>query len=365
MKVIAQTDALTEALGLVGSIVATRTPKPVLQCVKLIAADGALTLLATDLESSCRYHLPQVEVLEEGEALIPADRLTAIVRESMEDTLTLEVSKETCLITARDSRFTIYGYDPGEFPPVADFTAEADAEVPAAVLTELISKTLFATAKEHSRYAISGVLWEIGQKRLQLVATDGRRLALAKGTLVTAATRDVSAIVPTKLMSLIQRIAGSSEQTLSVRIADSQILIRSANAVLTSNLVQGNFPKYSDVIPREATRKAEVNTGQLLHRIRQAALLTSEQSKGVRLAFEEGTLTLTSRAPETGEAEVKVPIEYTGEAMAIGFNPAFLTDALKVVTADRVTIELNAPNKPGVLRVGAEFVYVLMPVDLS
>lgn len=365
MKVIAQTDALTEALGLIGSIVAGRTPKPVLQCVKLIAENGALTLLATDLETGCRYHLPQVEVVEEGQALLPADRLSAIVRESMEDTLTLEVNKEVCTITGAGTRFRIYGFDPAEFPPVPEFGEQADAEIGADVLTGMIAKTLFATAKEHSRYAISGALWEIkADKRMQVVATDGRRLALAKGPLASAA-RDVSAIVPTKLMSLIQRVAGGSEQVLALRIDENQILLRSASAVLTSHLVQGNFPKYGDVIPREATRRAIVDTGLFLHRIRQAALLTNEESRGVRLSFSGDTLTMTSRAPETGEAEVKAAIEYQGEPMDIGFNPAFLTDALKVTQTEKVTIELSAPNKPGLIRSGTDFVYVLMPVDLG
>ncbi len=364
MKVIAQTNALTEALGLMGSIVAGRTPKPVLQCVKLVAADGMLTLLATDLEIGCRYQVTQVEIVEEGEALIPADRLAAIVRESMEETLTIEVAKETCTITGSGSRFTIYGYDPGEFPPVADFGDQADAEVAAEVLTGMISRTLFATAKEHSRYAISGVLWEIADKKIRLVATDGRRLALTKGS-VPDANKDLSAIVPTKLMSLIQRIAGGTSQTLSIRLAETQILIRSANAVLVGNLVQGNFPKYSDVIPSETTSKATLETGLFLHRVRQAALLTNEESKGVRLNFDDGVLTITSRAPETGEAEITANIEYEGDAVNIGFNPAYLSDALKVVDSETVCFEFSGPNKPGVIRSGSDFLYVLMPVDLG
>jgi DNA polymerase-3 subunit beta len=189
---------------------------------------------------------------------------------------------------------------------------------------------------------------------------------MAKGALAKAAGREVSAIVPSKLMSLIVRIAGGSEQTLSVRIAENnQILIRTAQAVLMSNLVQGNFPKYSEVIPREATRKATVDSGRFLHRIRQAALLTNEESKGVRLSFTGDTLTMTSRAPETGEAEVKTAIAYEGEPMDIGFNPAYLTDALKVVDGGDVVIEMNASNKPGLIRSGSDFLYVLMPVDLG
>ena len=218
---------------------------------------------------------------------------------------------------------------------MAEFDRAARLQIAADVLTDMINKTLFATAKAHSHYAICGVLWEAGGKKLQLVATDGHRLAQAKGPLAKAAGREVSAIVPAKLMGLIQRVAGAGEETLAVKVADNQILVRSARAVLVSSLVQGNFPKYGDVIPKEASRKATIDTGLFEHRIRQAALLTNEESRGVRLAFADGTLTLTSRAPEAGEAEVNCAIDFDGEAVDIGFNPAFLADALKVVRPRR------------------------------
>jgi len=366
MKVIAQTAALQEALALASNIVALRTPKPVLQCVKLLARGKVLTLLATDLEAACRYLVAQVEVQEEGEALVPVQKFADIVRESVgEETLTIATDKDACQITGAGSRFRLLGYDPAEYPAVADFEDAGDFQVSSEVLSELIERTLFAAARAHSHYAISGVLWEASGKRLQLVATDGHRLALAKASLSKAAARDVSAIVPAKLMNLLQRASAGSEETLAVKLTDSQILVRTARAVLVSSLVQGNFPKYADVIPKDCSRKAVLNREEFLHRIRQAALLTNEESKGVRLSFGPEQLVLTSRAPETGEAEVSMPVKFTGEAMEVAFNPAFLTDALKVVEADEATMELNAPNKPALLRGGSEFLYVLMPVDVG
>ncbi|MHC4563755.1 MAG: DNA polymerase III subunit beta [Planctomycetota bacterium] len=365
MKVIAQTAALSEALQLAGSIVATRTPKPVLQCVKLIAAGDKLTMLATDLEAGARYEITAVQIEEEGEALIPADRLTGIVRESSdEDSLTIETDKEAAIIRGAGSRFKVLGYDPGEYPAVAEFGDKGDFQVPAATLSEMIARTLFATAKAHSHYAISGVLWETSGKKLQLVATDGHRLALAKGSLGKAAAKDITAIVPAKLMSLIQRVAGD-EETVEVKVDENQIMARTSRAVLMSSLVQGNFPKYSDVIPKDSPAKAVINTGQLEHRIRQAALLTNEESRGVRLAFATEQATLTSRAPETGEAEVTCPIKFDGDPLEIAFNPSFLLEALRVVATDDITLELSAANKPALLKAGSDFLYVLMPVDLG
>jgi len=366
MKVIAQTAALQEALTLAGSIVASRTPKPVLQCVKMIAADGALTLLATDLDAACRYQITQVQIEQEGEALIPADRLNGIVRESgQEESIALETEKETVHLRGAGSHFKIFGYDPGEYPAVAEFEGDGHFQIPAAELAGMIGRTLFATSKTHSHYAISGVLWEATGKKLQLVATDGHRLAQAKGALKKAVEKDISAIVPAKLMGLIQRVAGDGEEMLEVKVLENQILVRTARAVLVSSLVQGNFPKYGDVIPRECTRKASINTNEFEHRLRQAALLTNEESKGVRLSFSADSVTLSSRAPETGEAEVSCAIRYDGEPVEIAFNPQFLLDALRVIETDDVALEMNAANKPAIVRSGTDFLYVLMPVDLG
>ncbi len=365
MKVIAQTAALQEALALTGSIVATRTPKPVLRCIKLIAAEGMLKLLATDLEAGCRYQISAVQIEAEGEALIPAERLSGIVRESSDETLTIETEKQAVHIRGAGSHFKVFGYDPGEYPTVADFTEEADFQINASLLGKMIGNTLFATAKAHSHYAISGVLWEATGKKLQLVATDGHRLARVSGTLSKPTSSDVSAIVPGKLMGLIQRITGDGEEKLDVKINENQILIRTSRAVLVSSLVQGNFPKYTDVIPKECSRKAVINTSEFEHRIRQAALLTNEESKGIRLSFQNEQVILSSRAPEAGEAEVTCPIKFDGEQVEIAFNPAFLTDALRVMETDEISFAMSESNKPAIIKAGSDFLYVLMPVDIG
>ncbi len=369
MKVTAQAAALQEAMALAGSIVATRTPKPILQCVKFVATrDGEtslLTLLATDLEAGCRYHITAVEVDEPGEALIPAERLNGIVRECGGDEhLTIETEKAACHVRGKTSHFKIFGYDPAEYPAVADFEGEEDFQVGAADVGEMISKTLFAAAKAHSHYAMSGVLWEATGKKLQLVATDGHRLAQAKGSLGKKAARDVAAIVPGKLMGLIQRLV-EDEETLGVKVEESQILVRTARAVLVSSLVQGNFPKYGDVIPQQCSHKATIQAGAFGHSVRLAALLTTEESRGVRLSFRADELVLSSRAPEAGEAEVTCPITLDGDPLDMAFNPQFLIDVIRVVDADEISFEMNASLKPAVLRCGGDFLYVIMPVELS
>lgn len=366
MKVICDRGALVESLGLVGGVVVARTPKPVLTCVKLTSGDDGLVLEATDAEVSVRLSTPRVEVAEAGEALIPADKLQQIVRESIDPTLTISTDQDVAHITGQDSKFKIFGHPPADFPATTTFAGDPDFTINAGELHRLIAQTLFATARENSRYAINGVLVERTGNKLAVVATDGHRLALAKGTCKATTDEKRSAIVPTKALNLLLRLFDDAEQTVAVKVEDNQILFKTDDAVLVSNLVEGNFPPYADVIPKDGDKKATLATDLFISAVRRAALLTNEESKGVRMAFGEAGLTLSSRAPEMGEAEIHVDVpEYTGEAIEIGFNPAYLLDALKVVDESQVQLELKGPNKPGVLRTGPNFLYVVMPVNLQ
>lgn len=367
MKVICDRGALVESLNLVGGVIVSRTPKPALTCVKLTAeAGGGLTLSATDLEVAVRLTTPRVEVQKPGDALIPADKFSQIVRESIDSTLTLATEQDVAHITGQDSKFKIFGQPAGDFPPLPEFTGDADFEIPAADLHRLIAMTIFATARENSRYAINGVLVEREGNKLVVVATDGHRLAMAKGSCKAASSEARSAIVPTKALNLLLRLFDDAEQTVKVKIIDNQILFATDEAVLSSNLVEGNFPPYKDVIPKDGDKKATLETDVFISAVRRAALLTNEESKGVRMAFGESGLTLSSRAPEMGEAEIDVSVpEYAGDPFEIGFNPAYLLDALKVLDESRVQLEFKAGNKPGILRTGPNFLYVIMPVNLQ
>ncbi len=367
MKAICDRGALVSSLGLVGGVIASRTPKPVLTCVKLTAsADEGLVLEGTDTEVSVRLATPRVEVTEPGEALIPADKLQQIVRESVDATLTVSTQQDVAHIVGQDSKFKVFGHPPTDFPAVTAFNGDADFTITAGELHRMVAQTLFATARENSRYAINGVLVERTGKKLVVVATDGHRLALARGTCKTDNTETRSAIVPTKALTLLLKLFDDAEETVQVRVEDNQILFKTDQAVLGANLVEGNFPPYGDVIPKDGDKKATVATDVLVSATRRAALLTNEESKGVRMAFTPDGLTLSSRAPEMGEAEISVALNgYEGEPVDIGFNPAYVLDALKVVDESEVQLDLKGPNKPGVIRSGPNFLYVVMPVNLQ
>ena len=318
MKVICDRGALVEALSLVGGIVVSRTPKPVLTCVKLSAAEGALTVAATDLEAAIRFSTARVDIQEPGDALVPADKISQIVRESIDPTLTIESKGEETHIRGQDSRFKVYGYPLSDFPTLPEFTGDPDFEVTAGQLSQLVHQTIYATARENSRYAINGVLLERDGNKIAVVATDGHRLALARGECRGGAMDHNHAIIPTKALVLLQRLLSDGEQTVRVKVHDNQAMFSTDAGTLCATLVDGNFPPYKDVIPRDGDKKAVLHTDLLISAVRRAALLTNDESKGVRLAFSPAGLRLTSRAPEMGEAEIKVPcVEYQGDPIEI------------------------------------------------
>jgi DNA polymerase-3 subunit beta len=334
-------------------------------------------------------------VQEPGELLIPADKIRQIVSaEDHEPTLTIESDGEVCHIKGGDAFFKVFGYPPAEFPPIPEFGAvvAGTGDQPKAKsvfshtaggIDSIVARTLFATARENSRYAINGVLMKRDGKKLEMVATDGRRLAMCKGTIGGPADKEgkpVSCIVPTKALNMFQRLVKDPEEIVQVAITDNQIFFSlggtgkdakgdgSARAVLSSNLVEGAFPPYEEVVPRDQDKKVTFDRDVLSSAVRRAALLTNEESRGVRMRFtgKDKQLEVSSRAPEMGEAKIDVDlVGYDGEDIEIGFNPAFISDALKVIADPEVIMELKAPNRPGIMKSGGDFVYVVMPVNLS
>lgn len=365
MKAKLNRQEFAEALSAVVTVAAARTPKPILQCVLLEAKPDHCLLAATDLELGIRCPVAQVEVDTAGQVVLPADKLSQIVRESNDEVLSLETDESVCHIRGQDAHYQMYVQDPADFPPVADLQGGPDFEVPADALRRMADWTVFAAARENTRYAINGVLWEKQGEVLTLVATDGRRLAYARTRLPKADDSNMECIVSTKAMHLFQRVAGDAEQMVAVKRAGNQIVIRSPRATISSALVEGQFPRYRDVIPTDNNRSVQLNTAEFLSAVRRAALLTNEESKGVRLGFSHDTLTLSSRAPSQGEAEITLPIKFAGGDLEIGFNPHFLVEVLKVVDTDQVTLDLKEPNRPGLLKESSDYQYVVMPVSLS
>lgn len=379
MKVTCDRSTLLEAVNLVSSVVAPRSPRPQLTCVLLKAdkSEGSLTLAGTDAEISLVISRPHVDVQDEGAALVPADKLRQIISaQDAEPTLTLESEDDMMTITGRDAVYKVYGYPAEDFPELPAFPeGDGSFSIDARDFDHLIRRTEFSTARENSRYAINGVLLNRNGKKIEMVATDGRRLALAKGVVSEASEGTDTCIIPSKALKVLEKLLAQSAESVRLSITTNQVVVSvldesgEVTATLASNLVEGTFPPYEDVIPKDQDKKATFDTNTLTSAVRRAALLTNEESRGVRLSFSKGDgnkLVLSSRAPEMGEATIDVELKgYDGDEIEIGFNPAFIIDALKIIEDDEISLEMKSQNKPGLIKSGSDFLYVVMPVNLQ
>jgi len=366
MKLRINREELAEALSAVSAVASVRSPKEVLKCVRLEVRPDVLLLSATDLELGIRSAVTQVEVDKPGETLVVADTLSKIVRECADEILALETEGNHLHVRGMGSHFRIVTQSVEDFPPVPAMEGEPDFMVEHETLRRLIEWTVFAAARESTRYAINGILWELSDKGLVLAATDGRRLSVGR-VKVSGVKKgaSVQAIVPGKALSLFARLPVDGDSGVAVKIAPNQMLLKIGRSMISTSLIEGHFPKYQDVIPSDNDRTVALNTMEFLGALKRAALLTNEESKGVRLAFSDGNLTLSSRAPEQGDATISMPIPYKGEAIDIGFNPVFLTDVLRVAHSDEVTFAFKEANRPGLIKLDDSFVHVVMPVNLS
>lgn len=365
MKVRFNRTALQDALSMVTSIIPSRTPKPILQCVRIVAEKDVVHLSGTDLEAGITYMISQVEVDKTGQAVVPADKFTSIVRESFDEVIEIETDENAAHIKCSDSFFTIYTQDPAQYPEMPAFDGKADLEVGLDRLQEAILQTVFAAAKESTRYALNGILWEVQGKKLSLVATDGRRLAKSTVSLDKTPKEPQGRIIaPCKTMALLEKIPARDKAMVSIQFSDNHIMISCDPVVISSNLVEGNFPKYEDIIPRDYEKKITLPKDAFLSAVRRAALLSSEDSKGIKISLKKNNMVITSRAPETGDAQIDLAVEYDQDPIEIGFNPQYLVDALRIIKSGDLEMHLGQSDRPGLFKVGAGFIYIVMPVNL-
>ena len=358
MKITLQAWQLNDAMAMIGPVAPMRTPKPVLSCVKIVAAEGTAVLTATDLESGVRYSIADVQVDEPGEIAIPAKRLADIAK-SMAGEVVISTTGTTANISGDGSRFKVFGFDAAECPLVQPPAEGREVGISGATLAAVIGRTAFATARTSGHYAISGLLFEVSAKRLRVVATDGHRLAICDTD--AKADGDAVAVVSPKFCAMVAKLGDGD---VSLRISETAISATTAKVTITGQLVAGNFPKYADIIPKGATSTAILDGGAAAHAVRMAAMMAG--GRGIRCTFEGETLTITSATPEMGEATARCGVKLNGDKIAIGFNPAFIADGLQACGDGEVVLSMTAPNKPAVMRAERfSFAYIIMPVEIA
>jgi len=367
MKVTCERESLLAAFQTAAAVVPSRSPKPILQNIKLEVSDTSAILLATDLEIGIRIQASGVQSHVPGSAILPLGRFGSILRESSDENLHLESDGQATTVRGERSEFRLPSENPQEFPAVADFNESAYHELSARTLRELIRRTIFATDNESSRYALGGVLLEMSSDKITAVGTDGRRLAKmevpARGV-GGHQSGDSMTIVPTKAMQLIERALTDPDAEIQLAARANEILVRSPRATIYSRLVEGRFPKWRDVFPqRSGASKIEMTVGPLYSAVRQAAIVTSEESRGIDFSFHAGTLVLSGRAAELGQSRVELPIGYDGPALSITLDPRYVSDFLKVLDPEKViTLELKDAESAAVCTTDDGYGYVIMPL---
>lgn len=365
MKAKANREGLLTAFQVVASVVPARSPKPILKHVKLeLGEDGTATLLATDLELGIRYRVSGMEGDEAGVAVLPASELMSILRELPDETVTLDASETSIEIAGASSRFELASLDPLTFPEIPDFGEATGHKIKAGTLATMIRRTVFAVAAENSRYALHSVLVEFDDGHVNLVATDGKRLARMPGKVTVTGEQPTGQwLIPPKALSLILKTLLDPEEEVEIDLRQNEVLFRTSKVVIYSRLVEGRFPNYRDVFPPTANIRIPVGVGKLHGVIRQAKIVTNDESKGVDFHFREGVLTLESRGADLGSSEINLPIGYDGDDIDITFDPQLLIDALRVLDADQeISVDIVDTRRATVMRSQDEYEYVVMPL---
>jgi len=369
MKIVCQRETLMHAFQTAAAVAPSRSSKPVLQNLKLEASGSEAVLSGTDLEVGIRLRIADLEVQAEGPVLLPVDRFGSILRESPDEKLTVETDGRQIQVLGVQSQFQLPSVNPDEFPSFPEFQEERYHELAVPFFRALIRRTAFATDNESSRYALGGVLFELTEDRVTAVATDGRRLARQEGpgqSVGGHVSGENTVIIPTKALQLIERALSDQAGTAQLATRDNDVLIRSGEATVYARLVEGRFPRWREVFPKHGEYDCvslELPVGPFHAAVRQAAIVTSADRRGVEFAFGDGRVTLAAHGAEHGESHVEFPVAYDGEPLQISLDPRFLSDFLKVLSPDKTfTMELRGSKTAAVCLTDDGYGYVVMPL---
>jgi len=373
MKLSCLQENLSKGLGIVGRAVATRTTLPITNNILLATDEGRLKLAATNLEIAISCWLG-AKVEEEGAITIPARLLTDFVNSLPNERVDMTLSPRTRTLELKCARFEgrINGVEAEEFPPIPSIGEGITTKIDAEALRLAITQVAFAAATEETRPVLTGVHSEFDGDRLTLAAADGFRLAVHKAPLAAPVAERAEVIIPARALSELHRLLTDEEEPIEVTINPqrSQVLFRLKDVEMVSQLIQGAFPNYTQLIPQSYVTRAEMSLSEFAKATRTASIFAREGSAIVRLLIvpgEElapGRIVLSARAEEVGDNVGEVDATVKGEEARIAFNSKYLSDVLGVLRQDRVVLEISSPSSPGVIRpVGVDnYVHVVMPM---
>jgi DNA polymerase III subunit beta len=372
MKLSIERSELQRGLSRLQAIVEKRNSMPILANVLLTAsgkgASGSLELSATDLEVGIRG-LQRADVQKPGAVTVSARKLHDIVRELPDEQIALQDTPQAYLeLRCNRARFTLAGTAAEEYPSLPDFSPGRLVRLQAAVLSQMIERTMYAASIDETRYNLNGVHFEVLPEtgKIRMVATDGHRLALVDRTVASDVSGLASGvIVPRKALAELKRLVDEDDaDEIELGFEGNSGLARKGNVTLFMRLIEGEFPNYQQVIPKQSERLLTIDTESLVRTLRRVALLSAERSRAVRFEIAERSLTVSSNNPDVGEAQEEIDIDYDGQALGIGFNAKYLLEALGSLGAKEVHLGLRDANSPAEIRPtdDPESLAVVMPM---
>ncbi|HPN72387.1 MAG TPA: DNA polymerase III subunit beta [Candidatus Omnitrophota bacterium] len=366
MELTVSKDVLVGGIQTVQNAVSQKSSLPILSNVLLEAGQGKLKMTATDLDIGISFSC-EAAVEAEGAITIPARKFFDIVK-ALPDENPISISmKKSNYVTIKSAKaqFRIIGLPKEEFPNLPVFKDQDSISIEQKTLKEMISLTDFAISKDDTRYVLNGTLMVVKEDTITLVATDGRRLAtidkkLGKKTLV-----DRTVIIPTKTVQEVKRML-ADEGEVKVKFSDNQIMFEFSSSVVISRLIEGDYPSYKKVIPEKTGSELRIDRDAFLNATRRASIFTEQDSMAIKFSIKKKKMVIEKETAYIGKATEEIDADFSGkEDIDIGFNPRYLIDVLKNLEEDEIVFEVSDPSKPGVIRRGSEYTYVVLPMQLA
>jgi DNA polymerase-3 subunit beta len=365
MKINCRTEELSNGVQTIQSALSQRTTLPILLNFLMETEDAKLKLVSTDLQMGIKHYV-KAEVEKDGSITIPAKKFADILHtlpDGQEVLISLDPEQKIQVKCGR-SRFVIIGAPKSEYPVLPEFNKSDAFQLPAGELADMVKKTLFAASGDETRYVLNGVFWAASAGTLDMVATDGRRLAAIRRKALPI-NKDFRVIVPTKVLQEFLRLAGHEkpDSKISVGITENQIGFLTSTTTMISRLVEGSFPNYEQVIPTKRDVKVVLVVKDLLLITRQAALACPERGGSVKYTLKKGALHVAA-ASQTLQFEDEIPVDYTGDELSIAFNPEYVVEGLKAMGTEKVTLSLTTPTNPALFEPEGQedYKYVIMPM---
>lgn len=362
-----QREALLKPLQLVAGVVERRQTLPVLSNVLIKVESRQLSLTGTDLEVELVGRVELAAEAQAGEITVPARKLLDICKSlPSESQIDMRLEGERLLVKAGRSKFTLSTLPAHDFPAVQADGDEKSISVPQGKLRRLIERTSFAMAQQDVRYYLNGMLLEVTAGQLRVVATDGHRLAMSVFQTAVEVDGSQQVIVPRKGILELARLLTAPEEFVTIVLGQHHIRAMTGDFTFTSKLVDGKFPDYQRVLPRNGDKIVTAGRQSLREALSRTAILSNEKYRGIRLVLAASLLKIQANNPEQEEAEEEVQVDYNGTSMEVGFNVSYLLDVLGVMTADKVRITLADANSSALLQEAdnSDSTYVVMPMRL-